>query len=386
MRKHTRPGDVFSEPFSGSGSQIIAAEQEGRHCRAIELEPVFVDVAAQRWEKFSAKRPAQSSEQRVVVHSRARRILFMSLAASVVGAGIALLLWSPWSQRGEDSSYDTSVAEPHLVERRPKIVFDEGHNNVHALSGRFAPFARLLRSDGCQVSVIRSRFTATALAGADVLVIVNASGPEGTRESAAFTESEIAVVKNWVAAGGALLLAADHHPYGVAAAPLGRAFSVEMVGGWCEDQANALQGTADPGAIVFAKAKGLLGDHPIVNSTPLSVVATFTGQSLAPPAAATPLLICAPSAVDRIPVASKTVASGGRRITTFETTDASAAGHCQGLAMPFGKGRVVVLGEAAMLSAQIDGKSGLRYGMNVPGVDNRQFVLNAVRWLAGALE
>ena len=56
MRKHTKPGDVVFEPFSGSASQLIAAEQEGRRCRAIEIEPVFVDVAVARWEKFTGKK------------------------------------------------------------------------------------------------------------------------------------------------------------------------------------------------------------------------------------------------------------------------------------------------------------------------------------------
>lgn len=50
IRKHTRRGDVCYEPFSGSGSQIIAAEREGRRCFAIEIEPRFVDVAVRRWE------------------------------------------------------------------------------------------------------------------------------------------------------------------------------------------------------------------------------------------------------------------------------------------------------------------------------------------------
>lgn len=53
MRKHTQPGDLCFEPFSGSGSQIMAAEQLGRRCYAIELEPVFVDVAVKRWENFT---------------------------------------------------------------------------------------------------------------------------------------------------------------------------------------------------------------------------------------------------------------------------------------------------------------------------------------------
>ncbi len=55
MRKHTRPGDICFEPFSGSGSQIIAAEQLKRRCYAIELEPVFVDVAIRRWEALAGK-------------------------------------------------------------------------------------------------------------------------------------------------------------------------------------------------------------------------------------------------------------------------------------------------------------------------------------------
>ena len=55
MRKHTKPGDVCLEPFSGSGSQLIAAEQLGRRCRAIELEPAYVDVAIRRFEEATEK-------------------------------------------------------------------------------------------------------------------------------------------------------------------------------------------------------------------------------------------------------------------------------------------------------------------------------------------
>ena len=51
MRKHTRKGDLVFEPFSGSGTQLIAAEQLGRKCRAIEISPAFVDVAVLRWQQ-----------------------------------------------------------------------------------------------------------------------------------------------------------------------------------------------------------------------------------------------------------------------------------------------------------------------------------------------
>lgn len=55
MRKHTKPGDVVFEPFSGSGSQLIGAEQEGRRCRAMEISEPFVDVAINRFMKATSK-------------------------------------------------------------------------------------------------------------------------------------------------------------------------------------------------------------------------------------------------------------------------------------------------------------------------------------------
>lgn len=53
LRIHTNPGNVHYEPFSGSGSQIIASEQNGRRCFAMEIEPIYVDVAVTRWENFT---------------------------------------------------------------------------------------------------------------------------------------------------------------------------------------------------------------------------------------------------------------------------------------------------------------------------------------------
>ncbi|MBN1125270.1 MAG: site-specific DNA-methyltransferase [Sedimentisphaerales bacterium] len=62
MRVHTQPGDICYEPFCGSGSQIIAAEKLGRRCFAMELEPVFVDVAVQRWEKWTGQQAQRIEE------------------------------------------------------------------------------------------------------------------------------------------------------------------------------------------------------------------------------------------------------------------------------------------------------------------------------------
>ena len=55
MRQHTRPGEICYEPFSGSGSQIIAGETTGRRVYAIEISPQYVDVAVRRWQTATGK-------------------------------------------------------------------------------------------------------------------------------------------------------------------------------------------------------------------------------------------------------------------------------------------------------------------------------------------
>jgi DNA modification methylase len=47
----TGEGDVCFEPFSGSGTTMIAAERRGRRCRAIDIAPEYVDVALRRFAK-----------------------------------------------------------------------------------------------------------------------------------------------------------------------------------------------------------------------------------------------------------------------------------------------------------------------------------------------
>ncbi len=53
----SEPGSIVIEPFSGSGTAILAAEQLGRRCFAIELSPAFVDVALERWSKLTGAQP-----------------------------------------------------------------------------------------------------------------------------------------------------------------------------------------------------------------------------------------------------------------------------------------------------------------------------------------
>ena len=56
IENNSKAGDSIYEPFSGSGTTIIAAEQTGRICYAMELNPPYVDVSVRRWQQYTGKR------------------------------------------------------------------------------------------------------------------------------------------------------------------------------------------------------------------------------------------------------------------------------------------------------------------------------------------
>jgi hypothetical protein len=321
--------------------------------------------------------------------------------------GLALFVtgiaWTVASTQTADAAFRPVVAEPAFTGRgRPEVLIDEAHFNVHTLSGTYAPFAELLRRDGFRVRPIRAPFSSAALRpsfggrfGERVVLVV--SNPLGWRgmlqqllnagrlerlvrvQGEAISPGEIAETDAWVRGGGSLLLAADHAPAGAAAAGLAAAFGVDMTNWWAEDEQHHDAATGNPGFLVFTREEGLHDSHPILQgrapSEQIHRVVTFTGQSLRPKSG-TALLTLADTARE-YPF---------RRSREHEGR--SAAGLAQAVAIEHGAGRVVVLGEAAMITAQTttlaDGAL-LRFGMNRTDADNRQFGLNVMRWLAGIL-
>ena len=55
IENNSSPGQAVYEPFSGSGTTIIAGEMTGRSIHAIELNPAYVDVAVKRWQEFTGQ-------------------------------------------------------------------------------------------------------------------------------------------------------------------------------------------------------------------------------------------------------------------------------------------------------------------------------------------
>ena len=304
----------------------------------------------------------------------------IALACSL-GLGLFVITTAREVFRGQRADYgwDPAVARPAFSSEHPRVVIDQAHSNASTagFTGRYWPLARLLRADGCRVRKGTDPFSLQRLNGIDVLVIANARGapkpqifgvnlPVRTSKKSddpAFTPEEIQAVRTWVEHGGALLLIADHAPMGAASEALAAAFGVKMHKGFVEVPGEL----SDP--LLFSKDNGRLGDHPILAGdgpgTEVRRVMTFTGQSLDGPPGATALLRLPDSAIEYIPAQPE-----------FRQ---ERAGATQGLAFEQGRGRVVVLGEAAMLTAQV--YKGVPFGMNSPGNDNRQFALNVIHWL-----
>jgi len=282
--------------------------------------------------------------------------------------------------------FNAQVAQPAYLKQHTKVFFDEAHNNTDTSAGRYKPFADLITSDGYGLTPNREKFSKTGLKGFEVLVIVNASGPAAHRESSPFTPEECEAVRDWVSGGGALLLITDQAPFSTAAAELSKAFGVGLTSGFTIDRVKYNKEAEDQTELVFTRDEGLIGDHPITRgrnaAEQINRIITFTGTSIKGPPNGVSFLKLADTAIDVLPPDRK---PSSAEEAPPDHREVSAAGRAQAVALEFGKGRVVVLGEAAMLTAQVASR-GFRFGMNVPGIDNRQLALNIMHWLSGLLK
>lgn len=274
-----------------------------------------------------------------------------------------------------DRGFDTAVPNPAYAGDGPTVLFDEAHRNIHKANHTYAPFAELIENDGYRVRRARHRFDRTELDDVHVVVIVNALGANERNDDHAFSDSECDTLVEWIRAGGSLLLITDHYPTGSAVGNLAQRLGVSMSGGVTEDSAS-YDKRFDRSHIVFAN----LPPHPVTRG--VSRVLTFTGQSLSVPEGATALLPLGATALDRAPAPRVERAGSDVRVHVEYGHGTPAVGRAQAIAMPLGRGRVVVLGEAAMASAQLSSFDGSPFGMNVTGYDNRQFILNVVHWLS----
>lgn len=108
-------------------------------------------------------------------------------------------------------------------------------------------------------------------------------------------------------------------------------------------------------------------------------IASFTGQAFKIPDEATSILTFSKNYVNFLPDTSW--------VFDNNTTKFNVEGWSQGAYKKFGKGKIVVFGEAAMFTAQLAGPQKIKGGMNSEvATKNYRLLLNIIHWLDGKLE
>lgn len=288
-------------------------------------------------------------------------VFFLLIAGSLGG----------FSQPVPDTVYRVTIAEPMFESGKgPKILIDEAHNNLHRKEGGLFAFTRMMEEDGAQVFANEKKFTKSVLEEFDVLLIVNPLHDSNVGNwqnpcPSAFSIKEIAAIVNWVKDGGRLLLVADHMPYGGAVQDLAKEFEVEWSNSF------AIRNGQHWPPSVFTKESNTLRNSPVSNE--LSQIASFSGSVFKAPKEAIPLLVFDSSHEILMPEVAWQFSE--------ETKHLTADGWHQGACLDYGQGKVLLLGEAAMITAQIAG--GQKAGMNIlEAPENGQLALNIFRWLA----
>ncbi len=310
------------------------------------------------------------SEEHRSVHYR-RALALLPLLLALAGTASA--------QQVADTAFRPVVGEPaYPAGKGPLVLIDEAHQNFHTSTGRYLPFARVLRHDGYQVGSNIAGFTAASLAGAQVLVIANAVGARNVDRwiapiDPAFSNAEIRAVHKWVEDGGSLLLIADHMPFGEATAALAHAFGITLLAGFAADSATT---NSD---FTFRRGDGTLADDPITRGRSaaerIDSVRSFTGEVLTLEKGTGLLRVLGTVMVMHPDTAWQFHATTRREFVRDPW---------QGAILEVGKGRVAVFGEAAMFSAQVAGPNRTPAGMNDPRAgQNAQFLLNVMHWLTG---
>ncbi|HKK11561.1 MAG TPA: DUF4350 domain-containing protein [Flavobacteriaceae bacterium] len=285
------------------------------------------------------------------------------------------LYWSNLlCQQVSDTSYDPVIHSPmYQPGTGPTVFIDEGHYNFHTKDGRYAPFAKILEKDGYQVRSYKGEFIEEYLHKGKILVIANAINKANVDDwslptPSAFTKEEIETLKNWVANGGRLFLIADHMPWPGANEALASAFGFTFYNGFNIDVVNPAY---------FRKSNGTIPDNVITrgrdSTEAVSQIPRTEGQAFQIPPDAHPILLFSDSCLILLPDTAWEFNSS--------TPLKNINGWSQGAFKTYGKGKVVVFGEASMFSAQI-GDDNRKMGMNSIGAeDNHKLLLNIIHWL-----
>lgn len=230
-----------------------------------------------------------------------------------------------------DNDFDVSVATPTYSTNRPKVLFDEGHNNIHKTTGTYKPFATLIKNDGCDLVATDKQITNEVLSGFDIYIISNARGTGDLNDTPAFTEQECNSIQEWVNNGSSLLLITDHFPMGSAVEILANKFGVEMQKGMVQDSVYHDKSSKDESQLEFSIENKLLSDCEITKG--IDKVITFTGQSIKCNDSCVSFLNLSHVAYDLTPKTEVIKDGNDTRVNVTFDNPQPAKGRSQGLAL-----------------------------------------------------
>ena len=300
------------------------------------------------------------------------KLLTLTVLACSIAAGIS-------AQQIPDSAFHFTPKDPVYRKGSGTVVHvDEAHNNFHTLGTRYYAFGEVLKNDGYRPQPFAQKFTDESLRSCEILVIANAL-PDTLRwvlpTRPAFTEDEATALKKWVEAGGALLLIADHMPCPGAVRPIARAFGINLYNGYALKKTDGIE--------MFTRAEGTLKSNVITDgrsaSERVDSIVIFTGHAFLP---TRPVANIAEFADDHAVFFPNPPGD-----FKDDTPSIDAAGLKHSVYFTEGKGRVVIVAEAAMFSAQLAGPGKFKAGMNEPAAKyNPQLLLNIIHYLDGVLK
>lgn len=268
-----------------------------------------------------------------------------------------------------------------------------------------------LRDEGFQVREREGPFDDIQLRNVDMTIIAGALAPENdstidvataTQEEileevllrwrlpvrSAFSQSEVAILKDWVEGGGSLMVVTDHMPFPGAVLDLADAFGVRVSNGFVVDLSRlsgfGIEDVSRAGTIPFSREDGTLEVHAITNGLGegerVHLAVSPAGSAMRLPQGAVSLLTLGPTHVSLLPEVAWQFSDS--------TAREPAEGWSQFGVFRSGTGRVAFIANLALLAPPEALESAgvtLPSGIDLAQIQNRQLFVNTLYWLSGQI-
>ncbi|MGH2624675.1 MAG: hypothetical protein ACRDE7_13485, partial [Sphingobacterium sp.] len=299
---------------------------------------------------------------------------------TIIGFMIIVGPISSIAQQVSDENFSYPISVPMYEKGEGSLIlFDEAHNNASTLRGAYSTFGSLLQQDGYNVVSTRENVSLELLEKGKIFITVNAMYDMedwNLPAKSAFSPEEINALTTWISLGGSLFLVTDHMPCGASVHDLAERFGINVINGF------ALRNDGLPE--VFSKQRNTLFSNEITNppGKEIDSIMCWGGTGFIVPSNAHIISVLGNDYNIYLPQDVSQI----KRPLPQNLPYISGRGLVNGAYLKFGKGKIVIFGDGAPFSAQLQGIKSNKRGMNHPWArQNAQLLLNIIHWLDGRL-